>query len=299
MVSAGHKLGQIIGDWYEEYFALPLLSRIAGQLNLFVDSRFAERSCRGEKILWKDDDGNAVDYDFVMEIGGAPDRLGTPVAFFETFWRRGSRHSKDKARDDSGKLLPMKNTYPAARVLCIVSAGDFTSPAREFVLSKGVELFYVPKIHILNAWQAHGVTVDYPDKSSEDMKRKLVEHAESIIAKNDNIFVDVADTLKTLVGKSQLAAFEKRIASRLGATPQEYKITVHQSSDPFSFYSHTAVYDFLGDTISLPELPHTNYSYEVVFGDGDAFWGEALSLEELKMRHAELKKLIIHMENIA
>jgi hypothetical protein len=117
MVSAGHKLGQIIGDWYEEYFALPLLTNIANRLNLFVDSRFVTRSCRGEKILWEDDDGNAVDYDFVMELDGTATSLGTPVAFFETFWRRGSRHSKDKARDDSGKLLPMKSTYPTASIM--------------------------------------------------------------------------------------------------------------------------------------------------------------------------------------
>lgn len=44
----------------------------------------------------------------------------------------------------------MKDTYPTARVLGIVSAGNFTTPARELVRSRGVELFYVPKEHIIN-----------------------------------------------------------------------------------------------------------------------------------------------------
>ena len=149
--SSGHKLGQIIGDWYEQYFALPILQEVANQLGLFLDSRFIERECRGEKIIWKDVDGNDVDYDFVMELNGTPTKKGTLVAAFETFWRRGSRHSKDKARDDTGKLLPLKDTYPTARVIGIISAGDFTLPAKELVKSRGVDLFYIEKSKIISA----------------------------------------------------------------------------------------------------------------------------------------------------
>ena len=50
--SAGHKLGQLIGDWFEEYFVLPLLTGVADGLRLYLDHRFRARSARGEKILW-------------------------------------------------------------------------------------------------------------------------------------------------------------------------------------------------------------------------------------------------------
>ncbi len=40
MASSGHKLGQIIGDWYEEFFAYPILEKVANELGLFVDCRF-------------------------------------------------------------------------------------------------------------------------------------------------------------------------------------------------------------------------------------------------------------------
>ncbi len=106
--SAGHKLGQLVGDWFEEFLVFPLLAMVANQLNLFLDSRFIERPARGEKIQWEDSEGNIVDYDFVLELGGTIHKKGIPVAFVECFWRRGSRHSKDKARDDSGKLAPMR-----------------------------------------------------------------------------------------------------------------------------------------------------------------------------------------------
>ncbi len=126
IVSSGHKLGQLIGDWAERYFVLPLLQKVADELGLFLDSRFVDRLARGEKILWPDADGNSVDYDFVLELNGTPDKLGIPVAFIESFWRRGSRHSKDKARDDSGKLAPMREIYPTARFLGIIAIGAFT-----------------------------------------------------------------------------------------------------------------------------------------------------------------------------
>lgn len=297
LFSAGHRLGQIVGDWYEQYFALPLLQKIASDLGLYLDSRFTRRSCRKDKILWRDEEGNSVDYDFVMELDGSDNSIGTPVAFFETFWRRGSRHSKDKARDDSGKLLPMKSTYPTARVLSIVSAGDFTGPAREFVQSKGVELFYVPKNHIIEAWKAHGVMIDYPDKSTENEKLMLARDAETAISANRNIFCNVANTLKSLTGiSSMMKSFEQKITAKLGATPLEYRIVVARQSNPMSFNTHKEVDDFLAQDITCPELPYIQFSYEVVFGDGDSFHGDSLSLDELKTRHSELKKLIIHME---
>jgi hypothetical protein len=137
--SSGHKLGQLIGDWFEEYFVLPLLNNVANKLQVFIDSRFIKRVVRGRKIEWLDSDGNTVDYDYVLELHGTENEIGIPVAFVECFWRRGSRHSKDKARDDSGKLMPMRETYPTARFLGIVAAGDFTKPARDLIRSREID----------------------------------------------------------------------------------------------------------------------------------------------------------------
>jgi hypothetical protein len=97
-VSSGHKLGQLIGDWFEEYFVLPLLKTVANELHLFIDSRFIKRTVRGSKIEWLDSDGNRVDYDYVLELHGSENEIGIPVAFVECFWRIGARHSKDKTR---------------------------------------------------------------------------------------------------------------------------------------------------------------------------------------------------------
>ncbi len=171
--SAGHKLGQLIGDWFEEYFVFPLLIQVRSHLDLFLDNRFIDRPVRGEKIVWEDGEGNSVDYDFVLELNGQSDRLGIPVAFVECAWRRGARHSKDKARDDSGKLLPMRGSYPTARFLGMIVAGDFTEPARELVSSRGIDLFYVPKDKVVQAFRESGLTVDYSDDAPEAEKAHL------------------------------------------------------------------------------------------------------------------------------
>ena len=170
--SAGHKLGQLVGDWFQDFFVMPLLQEVTAKLDLFLDHRTCMRArcVRGDKILWADEDKNAVDFDFVMELGGAADKLGIPVAFLECFWRRGARHSKDKARDDSGKLMPMRVSYPTARFLGIVASGEFTRPARELIESRKINLFYVPKAKIVETFQILGLEIDYDDKAKEEVK---------------------------------------------------------------------------------------------------------------------------------
>lgn len=170
--SAGHKLGQLVGDWFEQYFVRPMLDEVAGRLKLYLDHRFRSRPARGDKLIWRDEEGNAVDYDFVLELNGTEASLGIPVAFLESFWRRGKRHSKDKARDDSGKLMPMRDVYPTARFLGIIAGGDFTAPARELIRSRGIDLFYVPKDKIVATFDALGLRMDYPDRSTEEVKRR-------------------------------------------------------------------------------------------------------------------------------
>jgi hypothetical protein len=46
--SAGHKLGQMVGDWLEQYFVYPLLQEVADKLRLYLDSRFRVRAARGD-----------------------------------------------------------------------------------------------------------------------------------------------------------------------------------------------------------------------------------------------------------
>jgi len=302
--SSGHKLGQIIGDWYEEYFAYPLLESVAKELGLFLDTRFKQRAdIRQGKILWEDYEGNTVDYDFVLELiehGQDPQKQkGEPIGFFETFWRRGARHSKDKARDDSGKLIPMRSTYPTARVLGIIAAGDFTDPAREFVKSRNIDLFYVPKDKILNAWRVNGIEIDYPDSLPEQDKLAIAMKAESGIDSDKQLKTKIADSLRKSVGLAQLRSYKNTLMARMGATPQEYRIFARGTSLPFIHHSHEEVERFLSAPQPNVKFESISYVLEVIFGDGDCYFADNLSWEDLKTNYHKLSKLIAHMEKIA
>jgi hypothetical protein len=297
--SSGHKLGQIIGDWYEEYFAYPVLQKVADELGLYIDSRFKQRECRGEKIIWEDIDGNAVDYDFVLELGGTDKEKGIPVAFFETFWRRGSRHSKDKARDDSGKLLPLKDTFPTARVLGIISAGNFTKPAKELVISRGIDLFYIEKENIINSWKTHNITVDYPDNSTEAQKSKLAKTVIAELKKDKSLYENVAKSLIEIINSKTISSYILNLKSKIGAVPQKYSIEIQSKSVPIIFSNYKDVDDFLtGKEPDISEL-ETNqyYSYRVDFFDGTDFYRDNLSWDEILDLHNDIKRLTTAMEN--
>jgi len=292
--SSGHKLGQIVGDWFEEDVAIYLLSQVAKELNLFLDNRFRDRSCRGNKILWKDLDGNRVDYDFVLELNGSDEKQGIPVAFFETFWRRGARHSKDKARDDSGKLMPMRATYPTARVLGILAAGDFTQPAQELVQSRGIDLFYIPKNHICSAWLKSGIEIDYPDTASEQEKNRITNKAISLLTSElrKKLFKSLVET----VGKPVLDSYVKRIIAGVAAIPIEFRIANVLLGDPVIFKNHKDAAIYLSSTTKQIDTASMarRLRYEAIYSDGSIFQRDDLNIKDALKLHEAVGLVATH-----
>ncbi len=297
MASAGHQLGQLIGNWFEEHFVFPLLSTVAHALDLYLDSRFVKRPARGERIIWRDAEGNEVNYDFVLELGGSLERIGIPVAFIECCWRRGARHSKDKARDDSGKLLPMRSVYPTARFLGMIVAGDFTEPARELVRSRGIDLFYIPKEIVVRAFLENGLSIDYPDIAPEAEKARV---AATFVA---NFTAGrkraVARSLTQLVGRAALDSYVDRVRSKLGALPQQISFALQQSFPPVTFGSVAEATDFLRNPTFNVENPTTGFIYKVLYSDGSGFERTVDSVDALRELHGQISALAEHMDALA
>lgn len=294
--SGGHKLGQLVGDWFEEQVAVALLEEVARELGLYVDHRFKSRECRSGKIIWSDLDDNDVDYDFVLELGGSDVKKGVPLAFFETFWRRGSRHSKDKARDDSGKLLPMRETYPTVRILGIISAGDFTIPAQELVRSRAIDLFYIPKTKIGEAWRTCGVDMEYDDAAAESVKAKIATQVEKKLTPKRK--QEIYQALIDVVGKSTFASYVQRIVAGLAAMPIEYQITPIFIGREIIFNSFESAEKYLEapEMRGLPELAVSLYKYVVVFSDGSLFDRDQLSAEYALKLHLEVGRVASYFE---
>jgi hypothetical protein len=296
VVSSGHLLGQLIGDWWEKFVVKPLLEDVADRLDLFADCRYVTRSCRGEKIQWSDNDGNIVDYDFVLELNGSNASRGTPVAFLESFWRRGARHSKDKARDDTNKLLPMMDTYPSARFAAIAACGEFTEPAREYVKSRNVNLFFIPKTNIIAAFSQLGLQIDYSDQAPEEEKRKIVQAVQFKL--NDKICAEVANKLREISGVSSFSAFTHSVISSLSAYPQEIRIRQASISNSVLFHDVKTASAFLKSPNFEFSGNESSYIYDVAYSDGTQFHRRLENLTDLRNLHNQLLLLVTHMEKL-
>jgi hypothetical protein len=147
-----------------EAAVLPMLQDFATTHRLYLD-RQGHRSCRkGSKCTWVDANGNAHDLDFVLERGGTPDETGTPVAFIEAAWRRYTKHSRNKAQEIQGAILPLAETYKnAAPFKGAILAGVFTEGALTQMRSLGFTILYFPYEMIIGAFRRFGI-----DASSEE-----------------------------------------------------------------------------------------------------------------------------------
>lgn len=166
--SPAHKLGQIIGDEIEAAIRQPLQA-IADEFHLYLDYKHL-RPARGgkKKISWKDSYGNAHDLDYVIEEGGSEKELGRPRAFIEIAWRRYTKHSRNKAQELQGAILPLKETFRRdSPFLGAVLAGNFTDGALDQLRSHGFNLVYSPYESIVQAFRTEGVDVFSGESTSE------------------------------------------------------------------------------------------------------------------------------------
>lgn len=166
--SPSHQFGQIIGDVLEQAIE-PCLRSFAKRENLYLDKVGPRAARKGRKVSWIDSFGNSHDLDFVLERGGTRQRQGTPVAFIESAWRRYTKHSKNKAQEIQGAILPVCARYEyCAPFKGAILAGDFTDNALAQMRSEGFTILHFTTDTVVDAFSAAGVdassTEDMPDK---------------------------------------------------------------------------------------------------------------------------------------
>lgn len=205
--SPSHKLGQLIGNLLEEVFS-PLLQQTADKSGLYLDVIGKSRKARkGKKITWDDAYGNSHDLDFVIEFGGSEEVIGRPVAFIESAWRRYTKHSKNKAQEIQGAILPIAEKY---YVECpfkgAILAGEFTDASLEQLRSCGFTVLYVRYESIVSAF-LNGAEIDISfgeDTPEGDLSRKvsLIESlsAEKMSKVKGEIIRDNSDEINSFMG---------------------------------------------------------------------------------------------------
>lgn len=166
--SPSHKFGQYIGELLEATIQ-PELESFANKYSLYLDKK-GSRAARGtgKKVSWTDKFNNTHDLDFVLEKNGTERRIGSPVAFIEVAWRRYTKHSRNKAQEIQGAIVPLKETYrDYAPFLGVVLAGEFTDGALNQLRSLGFSVLYFSYEKIIAAFRAISVDASF-DESTPD-----------------------------------------------------------------------------------------------------------------------------------
>ncbi|MEH1950774.1 MAG: hypothetical protein V7K77_28020 [Nostoc sp.] len=180
--SPSHKFGQQLGKLLEDivlYDILkPRLEQFAQVKNYYLDWQRSRPARSGKKVTWEDKYGNKHDLDFVIEVDGTDNKLGRPVAFIESAWRRYTKHSKNKAQEIQGAILPIIELHHlSAPFYGVVLAGDFTKPALEQLKNNGFAVIYIPYKGVVSAFQVIDFDVafdeDTPDESYTTAFRQL------------------------------------------------------------------------------------------------------------------------------
>lgn len=180
--SPSHKFGQQLGKLLEDivlYDILkPRLQQFAQVKNYYLDWQRSRPARSGKKVTWEDKYGNKHDLDFVIEVDGTDNKLGRPVAFIESAWRRYTKHSKNKAQEIQGAILPIIELHHlSAPFYGVVLAGDFTKPALEQLKNNGFAVIYIPYKSVVSAFQVIDFDVafdeDTPDESYTTAFRQL------------------------------------------------------------------------------------------------------------------------------
>ena len=177
--SPAHKFGQLIGNLLEELIE-PFLTDFASESGLYLDYQKNSRAARkGKKVTWEDPYGNFHDLDYVLERDGTAKIVGTPVAFVEVAWRRYTKHSRNKAQEIQGAILPVAEKYQWSNpFLGAVLAGEFTDGSVEQLRSLGFHVLYFPYDTIVAAFASQGMNVAFNESTPDTDFQKCVRQIE-------------------------------------------------------------------------------------------------------------------------
>lgn len=178
--SPAHRFGQLIGELLESVVR-PQLEDFCRNQGLYLDHQKRKRPARsGKKVSWTDQYGNAHDLDFVIEREGTDHQIGRPVAFIESAWRRYTKHSRNKAQEIQGAILPLAEKYRWNNpFLGTVLAGVFTEGSLDQLRSLGFQVLYFPYEPLVVAFQSEEIDIAFDEGTPDHVFRQTTKRIEN------------------------------------------------------------------------------------------------------------------------
>ena len=269
-ISPSHKWGQIIGLVLEELVCDVLLN-FALEKRLYLDTEGVRPARSGKRVTWTDKNGNAHDLDFVLERGGTPEDIGTPVAFIESAWRRYTKHSRNKAQEIQGALEPLMATFGGSAPFSgVVLAGEFTSGAVRQLESLGFRVLHFSYSQVVDAFAVVGISASYEESTSDS------EFLEKIYA-----WEQLESTEHDIVGKTLLKSCEREVTDFLNALQLSVeRVVMSVQILPLfgSLFECSTIADAIRLIIDYDTNNHSRdfvrYEVRVMYSNGDKIEGD-------------------------
>ena len=261
--SLSHKFGQIIGDLLE--LALePHLQKFARKHKLYLDKKGVRKARSGKKVIWTDTRENKHDLDFVLERGGTENKIGVPVAFIESAWRRYTKHSRNKAQEIQSAILPLATKYKSSSPFVgVVLAGVFTNGALIQLKSLGFGVLYFPYETVVKAFSKFGINAAFDEKTAEADFRKKIDSWNMLPNK-----LDVAKELLKL-NKKSVDEFLSLLSDSVSRFIERIIILPLHGQESVSSNVNKAI-DFLKKySEDKPKLPLSKYEIIIKYNTGD------------------------------
>jgi hypothetical protein len=227
-LAPGHRLGQIIGDALEVAISPPLAD-FADRHGLYLDSK-GERPARpGKKVTWCDDLDNTHDLDHVLERGGTWTRLGLPVAFIETAWRRYTKHSRNKAQEIQGAVLPLLTTWAHVKPFAgVVLAGEWTKGSLDQLHSNGFSILHISYETVICVLRRFDIDVYYKENTEDRFLQSQIDRWDALNqAERDELGQTLRDAISNelKVFMDDLSKTVLRRIERISVLPFHGRIT--------------------------------------------------------------------------
>jgi len=269
--SPSHRFGQIIGEMMERAIR-PILEGVAKDLGLYLDGK-GERKARGakRKVAWVDGKGNVHDLDYVFEAGGSDEQTGSPRAFIEIAWRRYTKHSRNKAQEIQGAILPLAERYSDHHpFLGVVLGGVFTEGSLNQLRSHGFAVLYFPYESVIAAFNKVGIDAAFDeDTPDSNLLRKVRAYAKLKVVQRERLAAFLRNRHK---GDVECFTSSLRIALTRKIT-SVYVLPLHGSFRTHSDITEAIAFIEAFDE-SKPCGPFTRYEVGVRFSNGDEIRGQ-------------------------
>jgi len=197
----GHRFGQIIGEMLEEILTQKLQT-FCDERGLFLDKKGPRGKVRRTKKVRRiDSHGNSHDLDFVIEKGGSLNDYGRPVAFIEAAWRAKTKHSRAKAQEIQGAVLPIAETFHwDSPFLGAILAGVFTNGALEQMKTNGFRVTLFPAETIRSALSSVGIKITFGDDTPDaDFLRSIDQYSALPRVKHEELKQHIVNNNQKLI----------------------------------------------------------------------------------------------------